>query len=290
MKRILFSFAATFSALSAAPDGAQLFTTNCSACHMLDQMVVGPSLVEIRGLYDGKPDDFVKWSNAPFKKRDGVIEMPSMIHVGEEGLSAIYTHVMQISKGVVAKKQEKGDPFISSPTHVSRPQVQRIFMPDAGPAAIAVALDYGTSLCWDAGSCRLRYAWTGGFIDGFPYWQGNGSSVAKINGVVKYKEADSPFGSEGERKFLGYGVRKGLPVFRYMIGSRTVTEGYSPVTDGTGFVRSFTLSPTPTAPLVLRFPAESGVAISSDKGSLEGSKLILQPADAAAFTLTFSLK
>jgi len=290
MKRILFSLTATFSALSAAPDGAQLFTTNCSACHLLDQMVVGPSLVEIRGIYDGKPDEFVKWSNAPFKKRDGVIEMPAMVHVGDEGLRAIYTHVMAVSKGVAAKKQEKGDPFATSPTHVVRPQVQRIFMPDAGPAAIAVALDYGTSVCWDAGSCRLRYAWTGGFIDGFPYWRGNGSSVAKLRGEVKYKETDSPFGSEGERKFLGYALKDGLPVFKYRIGSRSITEAYSPIADGAGFIRSFTVSPAPTAPLVLDFPAESGVTIGSDKGELEGSKLTLQPADAAAFTLTFSLK
>ena len=70
----------------------------------------------MRSLYDGKLDDFVKWSIAPQKKRPGAIKMP-----------------------------------------------------DASPASIAVALDDTNSLCWDAGTCRLRYAWTGGFIDGFPY-------------------------------------------------------------------------------------------------------------------------
>jgi hypothetical protein len=136
----------------------------------------------------------------------------------------------------------------------------------------------------------LRYAWTGGFIDGFPYWKGNGSSIAQLRGEVKYKELESPFGSEGERKFLGYGLKEGFPVFRYQVGSNTVTEGYSAISEGAGFVRSFTISPAPTAPLVLDFPAVSGVTISSSKGNLEGSKLTLQPAEAAAFTLTFSLK
>lgn len=276
--------------LAAAPDGEQLFTTNCSACHMLDQMVVGPSLVEIRTLYDGKPDEFVKWAVAPGKKRENVIEMPSMVHVGEEGLRDIYAHVMKVSEGVKAQEQKKGDPYASSPVQNARPQIQRIFMPDAGPAAIAVALDYGTSLCWDAGSSRLRYAWTGGFIDGYTYWRGNGSSVAKIHGTVVYVEEKSPLPLTGETKFLGYSVKEGLPAFKYMMGQVAVTEGYSPVAKGKGFIRSFTISPAPTAPLVLEFPSDTEAEITCDKGRMEGSKLTIPASDASNFTLTFSLK
>ncbi len=227
MKTILF-LAATVALSHAAPDGKQLFTTNCSACHLLDQMVVGPSLVEMRTLYDGKPDQFVQWAIAPEKKRDGVIEMPAMAHIGDEGLRAIYTHVMDISKGVKEKPMETGDPYSASPTHTVRPQVQRIFMPDAGPAAIAIALDDDTSLCWDAGTSRLRYSWTGGFIDGFPYWKGNGSSLANVVGKVKYTEEESPFEALGERKFLGYKVESGLPTFRYSAGGAKITEGILP--------------------------------------------------------------
>lgn len=288
MKPILFTLAAAFSVASAAPDGKQLFTTNCSACHMLDQMVVGPSLVEIRSLYDGKPDEFVKWSVAPQKKRPGAIEMPSMVHVGEEGLRAIHAHIMEVSKGVVAKQQEKGDPFAASPTQTVRPQVQRIFMPNASPASVAVALDDTNSVCWDAASCRLRYAWTGGFIDGFPYWQGNGSSLAKVQGTVKYTEQASPFGKDAAVKFLGYKVKGGLPAFKYTAGELTVTEAYTPVSEGMGFVRTFCVETK--APIALDFPAQSGVSITTDKGKLEGGKLTLTPAEAAAFTLTFSLK
>ena len=42
-----------------------------------------------------------------------------------------------------------------------RPLMYRIFMPDASPAAIAVGLKHGQNYCWDAGQCRLRYAWYG---------------------------------------------------------------------------------------------------------------------------------
>jgi cytochrome c551/c552 len=288
MKPIILTLTSALSLASAAPDGKQLFTTNCSACHMLDQLVVGPSLVEMRSLYDGKPDDFVKWSIAPQKKRPGAIEMPSQAHIGEEGLRAIYSHVMAVSKGVLEKQQEKGDPYASAPIHLARPQVQRIFMPDASPASIAVALDATNSLCWDAGTCRLRYAWTGGFIDGFPYWKGNGSSLATVLGTVKYTEQASPFGKDALVKFLGYKDKDGLPVFRYKVGAYQVTEAYSPVGAGTGFVRSFTV--VTTAPLILDFPAQSGVSITADKGKLDSGKLTLTPAEAAAFNLTFFLK
>jgi cytochrome c551/c552 len=290
MKRVLFCLIASCTGLSAAPDGAQLFTTNCAACHLLDQMVVGPSLAEIRTLYFGKKADFVKWCVSPQKKRANAIDMPSMVHVGNEGLEAIYEHIMKVSQGVKEKKQDPGDPYKASANYTVRPQVQRIFMPNAGPAAIAVALDATNSLCWDAGSCRLRYAWTGGFIDGFPYWRGNGSSVAAVVGTVKYTEAKSPFGDAKEVKFLGYTMKDKLPIFRYQIGTQMVTEQFTPLKEGSGFHRTFTVTPTPSSSLALEFTAQEGVTITSDKGTMEGTKLTLTPADAATFTLTFSLK
>ena len=291
MKPILIPFAAAVSVAAAAPDGAALFTANCSACHLPDQMLVGPSLAEIRTLYNGKPDEFVKWCVAPKKKRPNAVDMPSQVHVGDEGLRAIYKHIMEVSKGLVEKKQEKGDPYAAAPAQSARPQVMRIFMPDAGPASIAVALDQTNSLCWDAGSCRLRYAWTGGFIDGFPYWKGNGSSVAAVNGTVKYVEASSPFGKDAPVKFQGYGIKDGLPVFKYSVNDRQVSESYAPIGEGEGFKRTFSITPkSEAAPIVLDFPAQSGVSITSDKGKLEGGKLTLTPQEAAAFTLSFSLK
>src|SRR6188508_1430196 len=92
--------------LSAQPDGAELFKQNCSACHLPEQQVVGPSLAEIRSLYLDKPQDLVKWALAPQKKRPEAIEMPSMVHVGEPGLLAIHKYIMDISKDFVIKKPE----------------------------------------------------------------------------------------------------------------------------------------------------------------------------------------
>jgi len=278
---------ATLCSAQTPPDGASLYTLNCAACHLLDQSLVGPSLVEIRALYLDKPDDFVKWAIAPGKKRPGAVDMPSMVHVGEPGLRAIHAHVMELAKGVKEKKVEKGDPFAQSPTQAARPQVQRIFLPGSGPAAIAIALDDQTSLCWDAGACRLRYAWTGGFLEGYPYWKGNGSSQAQIKGKIRYKEYDPIF--EGTPKFHGYDMVNGLPVLNYTVGSQNITETFAAAPDG--FTRKITVSPTPSAPLVLNFAVDEQAEITSTAGTWKGkTQLTLAPAEAASFTLTFRFR
>lgn len=273
------------AAVEAAPDGEQLFTMNCSACHLMDEMVVGPSMVEMRGLYEGKPDEFVEWAIAPGKKRDGVIEMPSMVHVGEEGLRAVYEYLMDAAKGVVEQEKKEGDPYVDSPTQVVRPQIQRIFMPEAGPAAIAIALDEEVSLCWDAGECRLRYAWTGDFIDGFPYWKGNGSSLPKIRGDVRYREDRAPFGEGEEVRFRGYRVVDGLPVLRYDLGGRRVTETFAPESGSEGFRRRFTIEPRMEEELVLNFPSDAKVSYGSDKGEWVGNQLRVGAEDTGEFTI-----
>ena len=68
------------------------------------------------------------------------------------------------------------------------PYVYRIVMPDAGPAAIAVSLPQKLSYCWDAGACRLRYAWQRDFIDPIEYWDKKGERFAKILGTVFYRD------------------------------------------------------------------------------------------------------
>jgi hypothetical protein len=281
---LLLAFATGVRA--ATPDGAVLFEQNCVACHQPDQELVGPSLAEIRDLYTGKSEEFVRWSIAPEKKRPTAIEMPSMAHLGEPALLAIHAHIMEISKGLRAKKGGDSDRFGAAPTQALRPIVQRIFLPDASPASIAVALDERASFCWDAASCRLRYAWTGGFIDGFPYWRGNGSSLAKVIGKIRYTEA-APIFPEATVRFLGYELdASGFPSFLYQLGTTAVRESYQPHAGQPGFERRIQLAPAPTASLTITFPdtpEKTGIRVS--KGKWDGATLTLSPAEAADFTL-----
>ena len=222
---------------------------------------MGPSLIEIAGLYQKDPEGFVKWTMEPGKKRAEAIQMPSMAHVGKEPLMAIHAYILDATKDKVAqprrKKKSNTDPY---PREVVRPDVQRIFMEGASPAAIAVALpDSDLNYCFDAGECRLRYVWKGAdFLSGWPYWRSNGVSFADRKGDIVYTANASPISSlekekqAGKPKFLGYTLDKsGLPTFRYRIGGVTYTETIKALSSGNGITREITSESTEEIPLQL---------------------------------------
>jgi cytochrome c551/c552 len=281
MKPLLVLFLSA-AVLPAADPPAQVFQINCAACHAADQMIVGPSLVEIAGLYKDNRDGFVKWCIAPQHKREGAIEMPSMAHLGEPVLRDLHGYILQAAAGKTEQKKADGDPFAVPATQVRRPQVQRVFLPEASPAAIAVALPGDLSFCFDAAECRLRYVWKGGFIDAWSYWKGNGSSLAKIAGEVVYRESRFPLtwpvaGEELPAKFLGYRIAKdGLPTFRYQRGGVTWSETIKPLSDGSGIERHFELD------------AGKAMDVAVENADVTASTGI--PASAKSFTLTLRWK
>lgn len=68
-------------------------------------------------------------------------------------------------------------------TAKDRPEILRTFMPDnAGTKPIAVGYPGGTSLVFDAATCRIAYAWCGNFLDASPVWNNRGGNPAKILG------------------------------------------------------------------------------------------------------------
>jgi cytochrome c551/c552 len=154
----------------AAASAEKVFQQNCMACHQVEnkkEPIVGPSLVEIAHIYKKDVAGFVKWCNAPKKKRKDAIEMPSMAHVGNDNLKLVHAWILNETKGkkfVPEKKNEKKkktDPYARTVSEGSQPSLQRIFLADSSPASIAVTIDGQHSLCWDTVSCRMRYAWKG---------------------------------------------------------------------------------------------------------------------------------
>lgn len=111
------------------------------------------------------------------------------------------------------------------------PSVHRLGMPDAGPAAIAVALPDDYSYTWDAGSVGLRYVWQGGFVQDFGQMpEGAPKNTYVIEGEVIYTEdlytvrGDDPR-EIPEYRFLGYALdSEGYPTFHYMVDSLEVAE------------------------------------------------------------------
>lgn len=173
-----------------------------------------------------------------------------------------------------------------------RPFVQRMFMPDAGPAAIAVALPDGQNFCWDAGQCRLRYAWRGAFIDARGYWGGNGSRLAEVpvapwwrapkqDFPLRFGRADAP---PPDVAFLGYDLDGGVPEFHYRVAATEVFEKIVSTPGGAALELHYRI-PRAQQPLTCQLP---GGIWKSSAGSIDNGVLTLSTQQAAAFTLTLT--
>ena len=215
----------------------------------------------------------VLWFNAPEKegKYPYVCTYP--------GHFTLMNGMMNVSKraavGIVRGKA-RSDPYFTSPSMRKRPQVRRIFMPEAGPAAIAVAVNDEFHYCWDAGECRLRYIWKGDFIDGWSVWKGNGNGLAAIEGDVLLREDTSPLGDllsqqENPPEFLGYSISDGLPSFRWKTGGFVVEETIRPDAGGKALARTFAIkSEKGDYPITLKFNSSEKLSVSAHTKVLSG--------------------
>ncbi len=278
----------SISVLHAQMDGKQLYTINCSACHQLKIQQGGPALTEVAKLYRGKPEAFVKWAKNPLPhKRKNLAQMPAMAHVPDADLRKIYQHVMKVTKGLEAIKPKKRvDHF---PDQLKkRPLIQRIFMPNVGPAAIAVALENNYNFAFDAGVSRLRFIWKGPYLYGYPYWSGNGDGLAVIHGKKVSIEETSPLPfitDAAPAEFLGYSMKDGLPTFKYRKDGIEVQERLT--SNSKQVVRTFTLTGAPN-PLKLNFPTMDGISYSSSHGQWAGTSLLADTDKPIVITYTFS--
>jgi hypothetical protein len=110
----------------------------------------------------------------------------------------------------------------------NRVSVYRFFMPQAGPASIAVVLPSGYSYCWDAGAGRFRYAWKG-ILGARP----DRTVPAKVEGEIYYREeagfplrvGPDPSVEPKQISFKGYTLdAQGIPEFELVIDGVTVRE------------------------------------------------------------------
>ena len=173
-----------------------------------------------------------------------------------------------------------------------RPLMYRIFMPEASPAAIAVALKHGQNYCWDAGQCRLRYAWYGGFVDPWPVWKGNGNGLARVLGT-RYWEAKSALPLqigevESVASFKGYRKVNGHPEFHYEVNGVDIYELIEPLHTGLGIRRSFRI-PNNTGLVRLAVDSVDGMVATYSAGKLKEGVLELRDKQAREFTVTHQL-
>ena len=121
------------------------------------------------------------------------------------------------------------------PVPRGRAIVIRWDMPEATPASIAVGLPGGLSYCFDAGESRLRYAWSGGFVNmtrtllAKKNRDTNLTETAEIVGEIFFREGPYPIrvGDRNripQRKFRGYRLLDSIPEFHYEVDGVSVYE------------------------------------------------------------------
>jgi uncharacterized cupredoxin-like copper-binding protein len=172
------------------------------------------------------------------------------------------------------------------------PYWYRIFMRDSGPASIAVALPDAQNYCWDAGECRLRYVWRGGFVDPMPHWRTNGDAFAEVKGTIYYRTAPSfPLRFGEEKKvphdihFRGYHVVEGLPEFHYEVDGADVRELIQAGHHG-GIEETFKITGT-KGPVFFVTDPNGGATVDSEAGKFTNGVLKLAAAKAKEFTVSF---
>lgn len=172
---------------------------------------------------------------------------------------------------------------------VTRGTVMRGFMPEAGPASIAVQLPGGVSYVWDSGAGRFRYAWTGGYMT-MPASPERG--LARINGEIFYREAAFPLrigNTPGVPpklvEFKGYTLDGNrIPEFETSVDGVSVRERVE-VTGGR-LVRRFLVAGAAT--VWFRVP-EGVVGLEVPGGTREGEFYKLTGALARQFTVTYAV-
>jgi azurin len=197
---------------------------------------------------------------------------------------------------IQAKEHAHADTSTTSPHPypLIPPYFYHTYIEGASPAAIAVHLPKDLSYCWDAGACRLRFAWQGGFIDMSDIWEGHFDASAKILGEVFYRDiTDYPIRS-GENatipvvKYKGYRLIDRYPEFHYTLNGIDVYELIKPKEDGYGLIRDFRI---PRANQTLWFFTnlhDDAIEYESSPGKFNNGKLKLSPAQAKEFTITMT--
>lgn len=203
-------------------------------------------------------------------------------------------HALVADQHDMHKVQQPQKTLAKHPYTPVPPYLYRIFMDDAGPAAIAVSLPLELSYCWDAGACRLRYAWKGGFVDNTAIWKGHADAVAKVVGTIFYRDVTAYPLRMGKPDdipvvdYKGYRLLNKYPEFHYTLNGIDVYELILPKEDGKGLIRKFRI---PDARKTVWFACGANNESESyevSSGAWNKGKLKLSPQQAREFSITIT--
>jgi mono/diheme cytochrome c family protein len=189
-----------------------------------------------------------------------------------------------------------------------QPVIMRAVMPNASgqgslPRGIAVGLPELINYCFDASTCTLRYAWSGGFLDMQPAWSGRGGNQVRVQGRRFYATSTFPLrlgdsaADQPKPRFEGYVLVAGRPTFVYRLGEIEVRESITaPPRDqkDPGLIRTFELD-TAGKPLTITLPDAPNLAYATSSGTIESgdsdkTHVVRLPAGKIKVSITITVK
>lgn len=232
-----------------------------------------------------RPDHFRRWVLDP-KRVSPSTPMPSFF----DGMPVADAHAkVELMLGYVAMGENMPPPvgWVDKNNYQiavhDEPVIMRAFLPNADggpklPRGIAVGLPGLINYCFDADTCMLRFAWTGGFLDMQPSWSARGGNMVKILGKRFYRNSIHPLriGDTEEpvaREFLGYSIVEGKPQFLYRVGDVEVREMIAAPEKQLGLVRTFELD-SGNKPVTLSVVDEADVTYSVANGELQAEQVM----------------
>lgn len=175
------------------------------------------------------------------------------------------------------------------PYQLQPPFLYRVFMPYSGPASIAVRLSDTISYCYDATLCRIRYAWSGGFLSNLDLFKNKKDTTSILQGEIFFKDQNKfPLEfegiNEGKLQFKGYKlVESGYPQFDYTYDSISITELTKPISNATGFITHYTVNGYKGN---IKIAIPSSARLSSKQGKVKGDYLVIKPKHLRQFSIT----
>jgi plastocyanin len=199
----------------------------------------------------------------------------------------------QRGKGSASNHAHHQAPTAFHPYTLEAPYLYRIFMPYSGPASIAVRLTDDISYCFDAELCRIRYAWSGGFLSNIDLWKNKKDTCAILEGEIFYQDNKKfPLEIEGiddsQLQFKGYRlVDGGYPEFNYTLNGISIKELTKPLPEIKGFATTYKLQ---NYNKPIKIPIRPDYRISSKQGKVKGSYLVIPAKKTHEFTIQTIIK
>lgn len=181
------------------------------------------------------------------------------------------------------------------PIEGARAIVQRTYLPDAYPGALAVTMPGGPTFCFDPVRGGISQMNDGDFVDLRPRWITKRGEPARVSGEIFYRDASRGLfwlaadGSEPLFKFQGYSVAGPYPELYYKVGDREIREQVLPLASGMGIVRKFHVG-AGTQPIWYKSEPQTGSEVTATGLEQDGRRMGFTKTVAGEFTIEIRQK